>query len=217
MMLKKQPYPGNSMPNVNRDAKYSVRYGAGGVGQIEIIYYIGPKEYVRPATREHPKLVKLVNEAKGYFGGGFYINEFSHVLTRSGDGEMYCIGRYEELLQFDVDGIIVSAESPPGLAVGEVWTGPHVGRPYVLSVDCKDIYFKRIDGKHIRKDCLSEQVGSAAARALAKRLSEIKGTHGGRIYINERRHFYAPVQGDDEFLYLGSLGTDAWFHEPPMW
>ncbi len=208
-------YAGNTTGNVSKEAKYSIRYGPDGAGQIEITYYIGPYEYVRPSTREHPKLVDIVNEAKNRFGGAFYINEFQHVLVRREDNFVYCVGRYDQLLEFDVSGVVVSAEPPAGIKPGHEWIGPHVGRPYVLTADCRDIYYRIVTGYHRRADHLSQHLGIAAASKLAGRLAQGK-SRGGRIYINERKHFFAPVQGDEEFLYLGPLGDDAWFPEPAV-
>jgi len=209
------PYSGNTTGNVSRDAKYSIRHGGDRDWQIEITYYIGPTEYVRPSTREHPRLVELVNRAKDWPGGTFYINEFQHVLIRRADN-LYCVGSYDGLLEFEVSGVVVSAEPPPGLKPGQEWIGPHAGRPYVLAANCRDIYYKLMSGSHFREERLSLRVGSAAASKLASRLAEVKGPQGGRIYINERKHFFAPVDGSEDFLYLGSLGNDAWFPQPSV-
>jgi hypothetical protein len=84
-MCDRLPYPGNCSGNVNRDAKYSIRHGSDGGWQIEIIYYIGSDEYKKASTREHPRLTKLVNDAKDAQGGTFYINDFRHVLVRLQD------------------------------------------------------------------------------------------------------------------------------------
>jgi hypothetical protein len=63
---------------------------------------------------------------------------------------------------------------------------------------------------------LSDDIGPVGARGLAKRLSKVKGSDGGRIYINEALEFFSPVEGRDriDYVYLGSLEEDLWF-EPP--
>lgn len=209
------PYTGNCRPVASKDAKYSIRRGKDGVLQIEIIFFVGRKEFFQPSTREHPALIEMVNKAKESQGGTFYINEFSHVLVPGQDGKLCCVGRYAELLEFNVSGVVVSAQPPQWLKQGEEWLGPHVGRPYVLSADCRDIYYKSSDGEHHRQIHLAQVVGEASAAELAGRLSKTKGPDGGRIYINERKQFFAPVQ-ESGFLYLGPLGDDPWFDEPAI-
>jgi hypothetical protein len=63
------------------------------------------------------------------------------------------------------------------------------------------------------RHCLSDDVGRTAANQLARRLARVKGSSGGRIYINERCEFFAPVTSADyaRFLYLGHLADDTWF------
>jgi hypothetical protein len=207
-------YSGNCSGNVSKDAKYSIRRGRDGVWQIEIIYYIGPKEYYQCATREHPALIALVNDAKESAGGGFYINEFGHVLIRKTDGEIYCVGRYHELLEFDISGTVISAQPPTWLKPGDEWMGHHVGRRYAITANGQDLFYRVSDDNHHRLMHLSEMVGSGPASKLARRLVSVKGTAGGRVYINERKQFFA--RDGSDFIYLGSLDDDGWYPEPSI-
>src|SRR5205807_722984 len=96
------------------------------------------------------------------------------------------------------------------------WPGPHVGIPYVLTAERTDIRYESEPRRNvIRRELLSATVGSAEAAALAKRLARHKGG-SGRIYINEAREFFAPVEGATQwsYLYLGNLGSEPWFPEP---
>jgi hypothetical protein len=213
-MCDRLPYPGNCSGNVNRDAKYSIRHGSDGGWQIEIIYYIGSDEYKKASTREHPRLTKLVNDAKDAQGGTFYINEFRHVLVRLQDGIFICAGRYDGLLEFEIDGAVISAEPPLSLKTGDDWIGHHVGRPYILAAGGIDIYYRSTTGDHHRKVFLSRFVGADAAANLAGRLAGEMGNQGGRFYINERKHLFC--RASDGFKYLGALGDAPWFPEPPI-
>lgn len=203
---------GNTESITKKDAKYRIRHGNDGEWQVEIIYYIGKNKYQRPATKEHPELIRIVNDAKAGSGGIFYIDEFRHVLIPSNDGAIYCVGKYDALLEFIVDGFTVSAEPPITLPPGGPWTGPHTGRRYRVKADASDIYYRATTDGVTDELFLSDFTGPDAAAQLARRLCKVKGPQGGRIYINERKQFFAPV--DDEFLYLGPLGNDLWFPEP---
>ena len=57
--------------------------------------------------------------------------------------------------------------------------------------------------------------GAKEARKLANRLAAIKGSQGGRIYINEQCEFFAPRTESSgmPFVYLGHLDDDVWFSE----
>src|SRR2546423_1862465 len=75
---------------------------------------------------------------------------------------------------------------------------------------------RRAAGMRIkRRTVLSDHVGQAAASSRSRRLMGSKGYGGGGIYINEERHFFAPVADRDyEYVYLGTLLDDPWFNEP---
>ena len=59
-------------------------------------------------------------------------------------------------------------------------------------------------------------MGAEAARALAVRLGAVKGSEGGRLYINEACNFFAPPrQAQVDFTFLGRLEEDdQWFYPP---
>ena len=213
------PYEGNIPSNVNKDAKYSVVYGAAGKMEVRLIYRLGRGEKALVTTASHPDLVRKVNDVKEEFGlgsgGAFYINEFGHVLVPAG-AECYCAGRYERYLEFDFEGARISPQAPASLKPGEVWPGPRVGVAYTLSADGSDIRYSRQTRPSVTKEFrLSEEVGEPAATRLARRLSRHK-RGGGRVYINEAREFFAPIGSDGEWehIYLGSLGDDEWFSAP---
>lgn len=200
---------------VSTDAKYRIRHGADGAWQIEIVYFIDEEVFYRPATRTHPELVAMVHAAKSYDGGTFVINEWNQVVVRRENGSIACAGEYDQLLEFEVAGATISAEPSSELKAGDLWLGPSVGRAYVLNAGGEDVAYTQsfADGAFAKRQ-LSKAVGVTAARALAQRLSIVKGARGGVIYINERRHFFAPGPNSKEKIYLGPLGNDAWFPKP---
>jgi hypothetical protein len=209
-------YPGNWPSNTQKDAKYSVVHDVGRWA-VRLLFRMNRREEALLTTREHPQLIQMVLGAKPS-GGIFYINEFHHVLVPI-NRVFYWIGRYDRQLEFRLKSKSVGPV-PDGVAVGELWPGPHVGIPYTLSPRQPiDIYFEKIreeDGTRIkRRTMLSDHVGQAAASSLSRRLMGTKGYGGGGIYINEERHFFAPVADRDyEYVYLGTLLDDPWFNEP---
>jgi len=218
------------MPKVvNKDAKYSVVHDKGDM-VVRLIYRFGFREEALLTTEDHPDLVTMVNEVKTELGdsrgGVFYINEFGHVLVPNPSQvwmghtvEGFYAGSYHHHLEFRFNGMILGPQPPEDLAVGSEWRGPHTGVPYVISADGRDIYFKRLTGPDTqRKYVLSDAIGPDPARRLVRRLARFKGPSGGRIYINEARHFFAPVsEGQNlKYMYMGDLGTDAWFPEPDV-
>jgi hypothetical protein len=68
---------------------------------------------------------------------------------------------------------------------------------YVLMAVGNDIKYLLKDGRRETEVRLSDDVGAAAAARLANRLAQVKGTSGGRIYINERCEFFGPVSTND--------------------
>ncbi|MEI6234151.1 MAG: hypothetical protein WCT04_13935 [Planctomycetota bacterium] len=214
-------YNGNIPSNVNKDAKYSVVNGAGGKMQIRLIFRLSAGEKALVTTTAHPELVKKVNRIKteysGAAGGAFYINEFGHVLVPV-DQTCYCAGKYDRFLEFDFEGIRIGPQAPEGMKPGEVWKGPRVGVAYTLTAGGKDIRYEKQTRPNVMTEFrLSKAVNPTAAARLAKRLSQHK-PNGGRIYINEAREFFSPMELDGEWnqIYLGNLAEDEWFTAPDI-
>jgi hypothetical protein len=213
----RQPFEGNIPANVNKDAKYSIKREQG-KWVVQLVYRLSYSEKALLATGDHPDLVNMVNAIKdeivGQPGGAFYINEFRQVIVPA-NNEYYCAGHYDDLLIFDFEDKVISAE-PGSLEPGNPWEGPHAGIPYTLTAGAKDIKFERRKGQRIVTEFLSVHSTAHEARLVTKRLAEKKGSAGGRIYINERQHFFAPITTDEGVVYhyIGSLGDGPWFEEP---
>lgn len=211
-------YTGLSPQRVSKDAKYTVSVA----GEIRLEFQQTRRVRIMLTTEDHPRLAEMVNAVKrelaGRDGGAFYINEFSDVLVPDGEGgPVYYAGNYDDSTLVFRDGdLVVSPVAPPGLQPGELWPGPHVGIPYVLNAGATDIKYEKKDGRKRITTFLSDDVGEVAAMKLAKRLAVHKGNSGGRIFINERAEFFAPVgmAGDYSYVYLGHLGEDQWFYPP---
>lgn len=217
-------YPGLSPSNVNKDAKYSVTHSPAGGMEVRLVYRISARERELLTNDRHESLVAMVNKVKeklnGAPGGAFYINEYHDVLVPHPDGSG-CVfaGTYETILEFDYDSqTTISPVPPAGLAPGDSWPGPHAGIPYVLSAGATDIKFTMASGRRLTEIRLSDVAGHDAARMLARRLAAVKGNSGGRVYINEACHFFAPLitTGGTTYVYLGGLDDDAWFSAPDV-
>lgn len=215
MTLKR--YTGYSPSRVSKDAKYTVT----AEGKVRLEYQESRRVRVLLTTGDHPDLVKMVNKVKNEInfreGGQFYINEFHHVLVPDGQGgSCYYAGSYEEPLVFADGDLTVGPEASSGLQPGDDWKGPHVGIPYVLNAGATDIRYEKVDGRRRITTFLSDERGSKAALKLAQRLGKVKGTSGGRFFINEAGELFAPVgiAGDWTYVYLGDLGEDVWFPMP---
>lgn len=210
-------YTGLSPQRVGKDAKYTVT----ATGSIRLEYQESRRVRYLLTTDEHPELAGMVNRVKqaisGQDGGAFYINEFFDVLVPDGKGgPCFWAGTYDDLLEFEDAEINLKVSPEPGPEVrpGDLWLGPHVGIPYVLNAGATDIRYEKVNGRRRETVYLSDAPNDASrARALASRLGKHKGMSGGRIFINERFHFFAPVEsnGDWEYRYLGELGEDQWF------
>lgn len=209
------PYPGYVPSNVSKDAKYSIKYGRDGM-EVTLLFTVGPRERELLATADHAELVQKVNavkeKANGVPGGVFYINEFRDVVVPSTGGVSFFAGEYRRTLEFNLDGATISPKAPPDLQPGDDWPGPRAGVAYVLAAGGNDIYYKHKVGRRETKVVLSDLYGEGPASGLAKRLAAIKGTNGGRIYINEECEFFDP----DSNVYLGSVGDDPWFPPPDV-
>jgi hypothetical protein len=217
-------YEGNWPRNVSKDAKYSVVSGERDELRIRLYYELGGRETALLSTTLHPDLADMVNQVKEEFGSGpkgpFYINEYGHVIVPAGYPTVYYFaGRYEERLEFEFEGAIISADPPKGITPGDDWSGPHVGIPYVLTADGSDIYYKMESRPNVEKQVvLSDAVGSQRAGELARRLGRHKESQGGRVYINEAGQFFMPVSGREglRYVYAGALGDDPWYPEPEV-
>jgi hypothetical protein len=218
-----KPYSGHIPSNVSRDASYSVVRGEEGEMVVRLVFRLRLREVALLTTGSHRRLVDMVNAVKeqveGVLGGGFYINEYGHVLVPAG-GSCYFADEYHDLLEFDFEGTTISPEPPPDLTPGDHWEGPHVGVAYRLTVD-DDLAYELRSGQRVRTLVLSEQVppdAVARAQALVERLRRLKGGPG-RLYINEARALFAPVEDADgwAYLYLGRLeDEDPWFPCPDV-
>ncbi len=219
-MTRLRKYTGLAPSNVSSDASYSV-VGPESAPEIRLKFRISNRERALLTTDGHPDLVDMVNAVKkaisaGTPGGRFYINEFRDVLVPDGQGGAYWAGKYRYSLEFDFDGTIIGPEAPDGLEPGDTWTGPHVGVRYTLAAGARDIRYKIKEGRIERTEMLSDSVGPEAAAELAARLGRVRGSSGGRFYINEAAHFFSPdPEGGADFIYLGCLTEDdQWFFPP---
>ncbi len=210
-------YRGHVPSNVSKDAKYTVTAD----GEVRLTYRVDTRTKELLTTGRHPHLVKLVNvikqELNGLPGGVFYINEFGDVLVPGKvRGTCHWAGHFDGKLQFDFGGSGISSQAPEHLNPGDRWPGPHPGVPYVLCAGGRDIRYQHRDGNRLTEVRLSDQVGEAAAQKTSSRIAQVKGTAGGRFYINESREFFGPVATNDyeHFVYIGHLEESAWFDPP---
>ena len=216
------PYPGLKPSNVNKDAKYSIRTGEDGEHEVQLLYRLNAKERALLSTQDHSELVEMVNEAKlhgnGSPGGAFYINEYLDVVVPTTDGECWFAGTYQNYLEFEFEGQLIGPRAHEDLSPGDPWPGPHVGIRYTLKAGGKDIgYTTSPRPKVERTELLSDHHGPEAAAELARRLAAVKGSEGGRIYINECGEFFSPPPDPrEDFIYLGSLDEDLWFPPPDV-
>jgi hypothetical protein len=212
-------YGGNVPMVFNRDAKYSVAYNnSAAKWGIRLIFNEGRWRTAELFAFDHSELVEAVNRKKVQLcnrkGGAFYYNEYGHILVPAVGSSPEYATKTTARLAFTYGGKRITPEPPPALKPGDEWTGPHPGIPYKL--EAGDIsYWKTLERISWRKVTLSAAVGSRPAAELARRLIAVKG-HAGKIYLNERRHFFAPQlhKGDWRFVYLGPLGDSSWFPEP---
>ena len=212
-----EPYSGHCPSNIGKDAKYSMS----AAGEVRLTYHIDSRTRDLLTTDGHPTLAKMVNAAKkelsGSPGGAFYINEFSHVLVPGKtSGTCHCVGYYDGVLEFELDGQVISPRASPQLRSGDKWLGPHAGVRYVLCAGGRDIRFEKKQGSRITEVRLSDHVGDATAKQTAARVSGVKGVSGGRFYINEMQEMFCPSAANDyeHFVYIGHLEDSAWFNPP---
>jgi mRNA-degrading endonuclease RelE of RelBE toxin-antitoxin system len=211
-----KPYNGNTSHGIAKDTRYTAKLD----GSVQLVYYVGRNERALLTTDAHSELVEMVNEAKraggGTAGGGFFINEYRHVLVPTQSGKTLYAGRYTRDLEFEFDGTLISPVAPPDIGPGDVWPGPHVGMKYTLAAGANDIRYDELTPRGtIKTVCLSDYCQNGEADELLRRLRRIKPS-GGALYINEARELFAPVDRGDgyERRYIGHLGRHPWFPEP---
>jgi hypothetical protein len=221
------PYTWNLPKNVSRDAKYGVRHSRGKM-EVGLLFRTDYGEEWSLSTSEHPDLVHMVNlvkaEAAGNQAGAFYINEYRQVIVPAAGGSdaYYYAGEYHQELEFLFEGKVISSRAlsmnGQPLKRGDTWEGVHPGIPYVLKAGGNDISFKHTIRPNVtREELLSKHIAPAEALKLAMRISSVKGFEGGRFYVNERRHIFAPISEDGElnYVYIGDLlPSDPWY---PKW
>jgi hypothetical protein len=221
-------FTGNCPHNVSKDAKYSVRDTDGHEVGVVLLYRADENERWRLATRDHPELVEMVNDVKRMHGSGpkgpFYINEYKQVIVPVGDeAQYYLAGTYEQPLQFEFEGKIISGEpfdlDGKPLRPGDLWTGPHAGIPYVLTAAGDDVYYRTFPRPDVEKRVrLSATRGKSVAVQVARMLSAFKGAGGGRFYVNEFCSVFCPVNRTDnlQYIYIGQMDLASWFPAPSI-
>lgn len=220
-------FVGNCPKNVAKETKYSVRFEKGDY-VVGIHYQASDDEIWRPTSHEHPELVAMVNEIKLYFngapGGPFYINEFKQVIVPvANEADYYYAGEYHQPLVFEFDGQIISGEALDldgnPLKMGDPWPGPHPGIRYVLAAGCKDIYYEYVPRPGVIKRVrLSRAIGVERAKKVAVEIGRVKGSSGGRFYVNEFCSAFAPKNTDYgiDYLFVQEIDLADWFPKPEV-
>lgn len=215
-------YEGNCPKLVSRDGKYTVKF-YNGEYVIGIVYESDDGELWYPVNEKHSNLVEMVNKVKnnvaGSPGGAFYINEHKQVIVPTTvDSKYYLAGEYNIPLQFVFENHLISGDAidldGTPLSPGDVWKGPHVGIPYVLTAGAKNIRYEYEPRPQVKRRVqLSNFQSPETVRNICKMISEYKGGAGGRFYINEFLHIFAPINDVElDYLYIGKLESiDDWF------
>ncbi len=216
------PFSGNCPRNVNKDAKYAVRWAEGEL-HVTLVYRHPNGEQWLASTADHPDLVAMVNGVKESHGsakgGPFYVNEFRQVLVPVGPEPTYYLGgEYSKPLEFEFEGHVLSGDGKGrdgrALLPGEEWEGPHPGIPYVAAASGDDIYYEASPRPNVTtKVRLQRARGSPVARAIAKQVIDAKGG-SGRFYVNEFGHMFAPITQSlpVKYVYVGRLDmAGGWF------
>ena len=219
-------YGGNCPHSVSRDAKYGLHY-KDGQWVVGIVYVSDVDERWYPVTGEHPDLVDLVNAVKlatnGKPGGAFYINEYHQVIVPNIQGrDYYLAGEYDRQLEFTFEGHTLSGNAldfkGKPITPGSQWVGPHAGIPYVLAAGAKDVYYDSEPRPDVKKRIrLSHFQPAHTVAHLCQYIQRIKGQGGGRFYINEYCHLFAPVTSGQEvsYIYIEHLDDlSIWFPKP---
>ena len=221
-------FPGNCPRLAPKDAKYSIRWDQG-ERVVSLIFRLGKMERVYLATKEHGKLVKMVNAVKEEYaeasGGVFYINEWRQVIVPvTGEIDYYYAGEYDNNLEFDCDGQVLSGRprnfEGKALRPGDEWQGPHPGILYKLRAGGRDISYElRIGPNRTREVSLADAVGRQAAAQMAGKIRAQRDERGGRFYVNEWRAMFTPTseEGMLRYVYIGQLeDSDPWFSKPAV-
>lgn len=217
-------YEGHWPGNVSRDAKYALRMKDGEY-KVHLNFRMSTGVEYLLSSDTHQNLVAMVNgvkrEVSGPEGGAFYINEYYHVLVPGTDGKTYFAGEYNTFIEFDFSGGKIGPVPPHGIKAGDPWPGPHVGIPYTLAAGGDDFYWESrgVDShgqSYTQKSRLSDALGKDRAKELANRIAAVKGSQGGRVYLNEASEFFSPpANPGEDFIYLGHLDPYDWFPTPP--
>jgi hypothetical protein len=219
-------FEGNCPGNVSRDAKYTIRWENRQL-VVGMTYVTDDGERWYPTNIDHPDLVTMVNAIKEAVAnapaGSFYINEFHQVIVPTVNGsDYYLAGEYHKPLEFDFEGHVLSGNAVDlqgqPLRPGDRWVGPHPGIPYVLTAGARDIYYEIAPRPDVTRQVkLSQSLERAALTRLCAMLREVKGYEGGRFYINEFRHLFAPINANQyvDYIYVGRLDNiREWFPKP---
>jgi len=215
-------YQGNCPGNVSKDAKYSVRNDQG-KPVVTLTYNTDDGERWHMTTDTHPKLVAMVNAAKiskgGDPNGAFYINEYKQVIVPVvGCDKYFLAGEYSTPLRFEFEDKTLSGEAidPDGnpLQPGDLWKGPHPGIPYTLTAGGKDVKYRISPRPNVTRDVkLSKEIGKMEALKTVNIVKAVKGSDGGRFYINEFLTMFTPINEEGEWVYrfIGILDLEHWF------
>lgn len=244
-MTKPTLYRGLWPQNVSKLAKYALRF-LDGTWKITVLYEAGEGLRYLAVSGGGEDLIQRINALKTAVreqpGGAFYVNEYRHVLVpvadSSGSGfgsHYYCAGRLEADFEFEFEGLPLTTKPlrPDGssLAPGDRWVGPRPGIPYVLAAGGGDIYYESpaltdsdppsVRPSMTRRVQLSKLLGDKSAVLRSARLvANVRGTQGGRFYVNEHGAMFTPVGAGDgnglDYVYCGQIERATWFPEPPI-
>ena len=221
-MTKPHLYRGAWPQNVSKLAKYAVRFIDGGLENHGSLRGGEGLRYLAVEGAE-ADLVARINAVKVAVreqpGGAFYINEYRHVIVpvsgSPGSGatsQYYYAGRLDTDLTFEFEGRPLTTRPfrPDGtpLNPGDRWVGPRPGIPYVLAAGGADIYFETpaltdddppaIRPSMTRRIQLSKVLGDRALTGRAARpIADIRGTQGGRFYVNEHGAAFTPISAGE--------------------
>ena len=224
-------FEGNYPKNVRKNARYSIKQGQGLNGQVVSLLYLSENgEKWHTATDEHPELVKMVNEVKNYKGQGpggpFYINEYKQVIVPVGSAartEYYLAGAYDVPLHFRFEENVISGEANDlegrPLSPGCTWVGSQQGIRYKLCAGGEDIEYSISIRPRVTRDIkLSDEIGRTRAKRVAVEsgILQVKGSAGGRFYVNEFLNVFAPREEENttQYIYCGRIDLNEWFPKP---
>lgn len=221
-------FSGNCPRTVSTLGKYHLRR-VQGRWRVQLDYVV-EGDVIRSNALGHQTLIDLIIRGRrqsggGASGGAFYINEYGQVLLPGRQGSPYSVaGEYHDLLEFNVEGVIISAcgvGRPPRLPLaGDPWPGPRHGIPYGLRYmsGTWDIdYWRQLANGDMEVVRLSSYCTPQRVNELGRLIRSVKN-HAGRFYLNEQRQMFGPRRTDDEgweMVYVGELDlTAGWFPKP---